>query len=412
MKKASIVTIGNEILAGLTVDTNAAFLAIELQNIGIPVISSYSVGDEIDGIVKKLDIASTEADIVIVTGGLGPTDDDVTRQAFAKFLGVKLEYREELFQIIRDYFKSRNFPMPEKNRIQAYIPAGAESIPNIGTAPGILARQYGKLLAALPGVPREAEKMFDSIVPELKKFAGTQAVEARRLKCFGAGESAIAEMLGNMMERGKNPLINCTVHEGVITLHIVAEAEDQEKAMQMCKEEEKKLRDILGDLVYGKTDETLAGVVGAELFQQKKTVATAESCTGGLLAKMLTDISGASNYFTYGWITYSNDAKIAELGVKTELINKYGAVSEQVAGAMARGARSRAGTDYAIAITGIAGPTGGTEQKPVGLVFISVAYEGGFETKQYFFTFGREFIRLRAAMTALNMLRFIIKRNN
>ncbi len=210
-----------------------------------------------------------------------------------------------------------------------------------GTAPGILARRDGKLLIALPGVPWEAKKMFESVVPVLRKFAGTQAVELRRLKCFGAGESTIAEMLGDKMERGRNPLINCTVHEGVITLHIIAEAEDKEKARQMCEKEEKTLRGILGDLVYGKADETLAEVVGSELFRQKKTLATAESCTGGLLAKMLTDISGASNYFTYGWITYSNDAKINELGIRADLIEQYGAVSEQVAEAMAQGARSK-----------------------------------------------------------------------
>jgi nicotinamide-nucleotide amidase len=405
MKKASIVTIGNEILAGLTVDTNAAFLAIELQNTGIPVVSSYTVADEIDAIARKLDMAGFEADIIVTTGGLGPTDDDVTRQAFAKFLGVELELREELLKKIRSYFKSRNFHMPEKNRIQAYIPAGAESIANIGTAPGILARWKGKLLIALPGVPGEAEKMFESIVPELKKYAGTQAIEARRLKCFGAGESAIAEKLGDMMHRGRNPLINCTVHEGIITLHIVAESENKEKARQMCEKDEKILREKLGDLVYGTEDETLAEVVGTELTRQKKTISTAESCTGGLVAKLLTDIAGASNYFTYGWITYSNDAKIDQLGVQADLIEKYGAVSQQVAEAMARGARNIAGTDYSIAITGISGPTGGTDLKPVGLVYICLDYYGGCETKQYFFTFGRQFIRLRAAQSALNMLR-------
>jgi len=405
MKKASIVTIGNEILSGLTVDTNASFLAIELQNIGIPVVSSYSVGDEIDAIARKLEMAGSDADIIVTTGGLGPTDDDVTRQAFAKFLGVELEFREELFKKLQDYFKLRKFPMPEKNRIQAFIPAGAEAIANIGTAPGILASWKGKLLIALPGVPREAEKMFESIVPELKQYAGTQALEARRLKCFGAGESTIAEMLGDMMRRDRNPLINCTVHEGIITLHIIAQAESKEKAVQMCEKDEKLLRRKLGDLVYGSGDETLAEVVGAKLTKQKKTVATAESCTGGLLAKMLTDVPGASNYFTYGWITYSNDAKIDEIGVQADLIEQYGAVSEQVAKAMARVARSRARTDYAIAITGIAGPAGGTEQKPVGLVYISVDYDGGCEIKQCFFTFNREFNRLRAAQTALNMLR-------
>jgi nicotinamide-nucleotide amidase len=405
MKQASIVTIGNEILAGLIVDTNAAFLAIELQNIGIPVISSYTVVDEIDSIVQKLEMAASDADIIVTTGGLGPTDDDLTRQAFAKFLGVELEFHEDIFEKIKGIFRFRNMPMPERNRIQAYIPAGAESIANVGTAPGILARYKGKILIALPGVPWEAEKMFKSAVPELKEFAGTQAIEVCRLKCTGAGESAIATMLGDKMLRGRNPLINCTVHEGITTLHIVATAQSREKARQMCEMEEKNLREILGDLVYGSADETLAEVVAAKLTFLKKTIATAESCTGGLLAKMLTDIPGSSNYFTYGWITYSNDAKIKQLDVSGDLIEKYGAVSKQVAEAMAFGARSKAGTDYAIGITGIAGPTGSTEQKPAGLVYICVSYDGGCDTKECLFNFDRQFVRLRAAQTALNMLR-------
>ncbi|MBN2589686.1 MAG: competence/damage-inducible protein A [Sedimentisphaerales bacterium] len=405
MKQASIVTIGNEILAGLTVDTNAAFLAIELQNIGIPVVSSYTVGDEIDAIVQKLNLASSDADVIVVTGGLGPTDDDITRQAFAKFLGVELELREEIFQRLIDFFKSRNIPMPEKNKVQAYIPSGAEYIPNVGTAPGIIARNEGKMLIALPGVPWEADKMFKFVIPELKEFAGTQAIEVCRLKCFGLGESVIAEMLGDKMLRGRNPLVNCTVHDGIITLHIVASAENSEKAIQKCREEEKKLREVLGDLVYGSGDETLAEAVSKKLALQGKTIATAESCTGGLLSKMLTDISGSSNYFNYGWITYSNKAKITQLDVPADLIEQYGAVSEQVAKEMAQGARKKSGADFAIAITGIAGPTGGSEQKPVGLVYICVDYDGGCDVKQCFFTFGREFTRLRAAHTALNMLR-------
>ena len=235
MKQASIVTIGNEILAGLTVDTNSAFLAIELKNIGIPVVSTYTVGDEIDDIVQKLNLASSDADVIIVTGGLGPTDDDITRQGVADYLGVELELREELLERLREFFKSRNIPMPEKNRVQAYIPSGAAYIPNVGTAPGILARHDGKILVALPGVPWEADKMFRSVIPELKEFAGTQAIEVCRLKCFGLGESMLTEKLGDKMLRGRNPLINCTVHEGIITLHIVASAENREKAKLMLR---------------------------------------------------------------------------------------------------------------------------------------------------------------------------------
>jgi nicotinamide-nucleotide amidase len=348
--------------------------------------------------------------VVIATGGLGPTDDDLTRQAFAEFLGAELQLQDELLRKIRDFFASRNLQMPDKNSVQAYIPTCAEAIANnLGTAPGIMAEVRGKLLIALPGVPSEMKPMLDeSVLPPLQRFAGGQAVIVRKLKCFGAGESAIAEMLGNMMQRGRNPLINCTVQYGVVTLHIIATATDKDKARQMAENDEKTLRNILRKLVYGTGDQTLAEVVGEKLTQLGKTLAVAESCTGGTLAKLLTDIPGASRYFTYGWVSYSNQAKETELGVPANLIDKYGAVSEQVAAAMAQGGRRKAGTDFAIGITGIAGPAGGSEQKPVGLVYISVDSENGCRTERYIFSHDRNFIRLRTAQTALNVLRLLI----
>ncbi len=406
MIKASIVTIGNEILSGQTVDTNAAHLSTELLTIGVPVVNSYAVRDEIDAIVRGLDLASADADVVLTTGGLGPTDDDLTRQALAKFLGVELDLQHELLERIQKFFVSRNRQMPERNKIQAYIPAGAKALTNIGTAPGIMAESEGKLFFALPGVPVEMKRMFkESVLPEIERLAGGQVVVVKKLKCFGAGESTIAEMLGAMMQRARNPLINCTASSGIITLHIIATAENKEKAEQMAEKDEKLLQSTLGELIYGVGDQSLAQVVGEELARQGKTIAVAESCTGGLLAKLLTDIPGSSKYFTFGWITYSNEAKTSELDVPAELIQEHGAVSEQVARAMAIGARKKAGTDYAISITGIAGPTGGTEQKPVGLVYISVDSENGCDTKRCFFYHGRQFIRLRASQTALNILR-------
>ncbi len=416
MKRASIVSVGNEILSGQTVDTNAAHLSAELLSIGVPVVSSYTVGDDIERIVRGLSLASADADVILITGGLGPTDDDLTRQALAKFLGVELELQDERVEGVppsnrgqdaRDTrFSGRDRQMPRRNNIQAYIPAGAKALANIGTALGIMAESEGKLFFALPGVPMEMRRMFaESVRPEIERFAGGQAVVVKKLKCFGAGESTIAELLGTMMQRGRNPLINCTASSGIITLHIIASSDDKEKAEQMAEKDEKLLQSTLGELIYGVGDQSLAEVVGEKLAQQGKTIAVAESCTGGLLAKLLTDIPGSSKYFTYGWITYSNEAKIGELGVPAELIQEYGAVSEQVARAMAIGARKKARTDYAISITGIAGPAGGTEQKPVGLVYISVDSENGCDTKHCFFYHGRQFIRLRAAQTVLNILR-------
>ncbi len=407
MKKASIVSIGNELLNGQTVDTNTTYLSSELLSIGIPVVSSYTIGDDIDAIVRAFNLASADADIVLATGGLGPTDDDLTRQGLANFLGVELQLQTELLERIQNLFTKRNLQMSEKNKIQAYIPMGAKALENtLGTAPGLIAEVKGKLLVALPGVPSEMKRMFaESVLPELQRFAGTQAVVVRKLRCFGTGESNIAELLGPLMQRGKNPLIDCTAKYGIITLTITAIAKGKDEAHQMAEESEKSLRNKLGELVYGTEEQTLAEVVGEKLARQKMTIAVAESCTGGTLAKLLTDIPGASGYFTHGWVTYSNSAKTGELGVPADLIEKYGAVSEQVAQAMAQGARKKARTDFAIAITGIAGPAGQTEQKPVGLVYISVDSDDGCYTKRCLFSHDRRFIRLRAAQTALNMLR-------
>jgi len=418
MKKASIVSIGNELLSGQTVDTNASYLSRKLFSIGVPVVSSYTIGDDIDSIVRVLSLASGDADVVLITGGLGPTDDDLTRQGLAKFLNTELRLQSELLQKIEDFFAKRSLQMPQRNNVQAYIPSGAKALANnLGSAPGIWAEvkrrvraQRGpKVLVALPGVPSEMKQMFEeSVLPELKrltKASGQVGTVIRKVKCFGAGESAIAELVGSLCQRGRNPLINCTVEHGAITLHIIATAEDNDSAQKMAEKDEELLRSILGKLVYGTDEQTLAEVVGQKLAQQKKTIAVAESCTGGALAKLITDVPGASKCFTHGWVTYSNDAKTVELGVGADLIAKYGAVSSQVAEAMAQGCRNRAETDYAIGITGIAGPTGGSEQKPVGLVYISVDSDGGCQTQQFIFSQGRASIRLGAAQTALNMLR-------
>ncbi|UCC21973.1 MAG: competence/damage-inducible protein A [Planctomycetota bacterium] len=407
MKKASIVTIGNEVLSGQTLDTNAAYLGRKLLSIGIPAVSCYTVGDEVDLIVRGLELASGDADLVLVTGGLGPTGDDLTRQACAKFLGVDLQLQDELLQKIRKFFAMRDLQMPEANTIQAYIPTGAKAIENrVGTAPGFTACKNDKLFFVMPGVPVEMKQMFEeSVLSRLSEFAGKQAVAVRKLKCFGTGESKIAELLGDLCQRGRNPLINCTVRAGVITLDIIATAGDKATAEGMAEKDEKLLDGLLGELVYGRGEQTLAEVVGKELAKQGKTIAVAESCTGGCLAKLLTDIAGASRYFKQGWVTYSNSCKSSELGVSADLIEKHGAVSEQVAEAMAQGVKKNAGTDFAVGITGIAGPTGGSEQKPVGLVYISLGSDNGCETRRFVISGDRELIRLRAAQTALNMLR-------
>jgi len=407
LKKASIISIGNEVLSGRTVDTNAAYIARQLRTVGVPVVSSYTVPDEEAAIQRALQLAGQDADVVITTGGLGPTDDDLTRQAFAAYLGVDLVLQEDLLARLREFFERRGRAMAEKNTIQACLPTGATAIENeMGTAPGLMVEREGRLLLALPGVPREMRHMLDTVVvSRLRAMASGQSVVVRRLRCYGAGESNIAEMLGQAMRRGRNPLVNCTASAGIITLEIVATGPDRGQAEEMASAEEAALREILGSLVYGTGDQSLAEVVGQRLTQSGRTLAVAESCTGGLLAKLITDVPGASRYFAGGWIAYSNEIKTRELGVPQELLDAHGAVSEPVAAAMAQGARRKAGADLAVAITGIAGPTGGSEQKPVGLVYIAVSGQEGTDTPKYVFPQDRSSVRLRAAQTALDTLR-------
>ena len=410
VKTASIISIGNEVLSGRTVDTNAAHIARELRLAGVPVSSSYVVADEVQAIQRALHLATEDAQMVIMTGGLGPTDDDLTRQALAVFLGVELVLEETLLANLRAFFERRGREMAGKNEIQACVPCGATAIENkIGTAPGLMAEKDGRLLFALPGVPREMRRMLQaSVLPRVQALGQGQAVFVRTLRCFGAGESAIAEVLGEVMQRGRDPLVNCTASAGVISLEIVAVAASADEAREKAINQEAVLRAMLGPLVYGVDDQSLAAVVGAGLKRLGRTLVVAESCTSGLLAKLLTDVPGASSYFAGGWIAYSNEFKERELAVSRELLDSHGAVSGPVAAAMAEGARRRARADIAVAITGIAGPTGATEQKPVGLVYIAVSGEEGTDTSRHIFPHDRNSVRLRAAQTALNSLRLAL----
>jgi len=408
MSRACLISIGNELLCGRTVDTNSAWLSGRLFAMGVGTESICMIADEIDDIVKALQQAVRKADIVLVTGGLGPTDDDLTRQALAEYLGVKLVYHPDLGEQIEAFFAGLGRAMPQRNRIQAYIPDGAEPIANPrGTAPGVLYENDTTLIALMPGVPREMKGMFDDVVcPRLLRRQTGPVIRSSNLRLFGAGESTIAEMLGDRMQRGGNPLVNCTVSEGIITLQSVATADSIGAAEAMLDDQRRELEGILGTLVFGRDEETLQQVVGQLLRRQKKTLAVVESCTGGQVAKMLTDIPGASDYFACGWVTYSNQAKSQQLGVPAGLIEQFGAVSEPVAKAMAEGAAQRSGADCALSITGIAGPDGGTEQKPVGLVYIGLLNEGVCRVHRcQFANAGRSAVRQRAAQTALNLLR-------
>jgi nicotinamide-nucleotide amidase len=329
----------------------------------------------------------------------------------AEFLGTKLQFNEELFRQISEFFASRKYKMSEKNRIQAYIPAGAKGLTNNeGTAPGIMASKDDTIVISLPGVPVEAKRMFaESVAGRIAELGASEVTITKKLKCFGVGESTVAEMLGDLMSRKRNPLINCTVSGGIITLYIVATSKTRRQGEEMIEKDAAKLHGILGDLVYGREEQTMAQVVGKQLAERQLKLALAESCTGGLIAKMITDIAGASEYFRAGWVTYSNQAKTEQLGIDAELIEKNGAVSSEVAAAMAEAAKQKADADISIAVTGIAGPGGGTDEKPAGLVYIAVNMGRDTKVQRFVFSGKREYVRNRTALTALNIVRIGLK---
>jgi len=423
---AIIISIGDELILGQTVDTNAAWLSQQLSSLGITVREHITVGDDINAIVGQLRRAggmpsalnNDAVEVVLVTGGLGPTDDDLTRHALAKVLETELKLHQPSLGRIEQFFVRLNKPMSQTNHVQAMIPCGCDVLENnVGTAPGITT-QIGKTpVFFLPGVPAEMKVMFDeSVKDKLRQKVSAGGAEKvcayRTLHTYGAGESSIAEMLGDMMSRGRNPVVNCTAAHSIVSIRIISRGPDEKTARVLIEPVERELRKRLGTFIFGSDEDTLAGVVGGLLRRNGSTVAVAESCTGGLLAKELTDISGSSSYFMAGWVTYSNDAKVRFLQVNPEILERYGAVSEQVACELARNACRESQTDYALSITGIAGPTGGiagptggAEGKPVGLVYIGLADRGGVEVVRNVFPGGRDCVRRRAVYSALNILR-------
>jgi len=405
----AIISCGNELILGSVVDTNTAWLAARLSELGIITTLHITVGDDEEDIRAAVLQAAVKAPTVILSGGLGPTLDDVTRQAVGKALGAELREDPTCLEHIRGFFARRGRTMPETNRVQALVPVGARPIHNpCGTAPGIRAELGGSVIYVVPGVPLEMQEMFtESIRPELLAKAGGRSVASRKILCFGAGESDVANQIADLMKRGRNPLVGTTPHEMIIEIRVVATGSSPQEAKDLLEGDVAEIRRRLGDLVFGEDEDTLADAVGRMLIDARLTVATAESCTGGWLAKSLTDLSGSSNYFLRGYVTYSNQAKTDLLGVPATMIQQFGAVSEEVARAMATGCKARAGTDFAIGITGIAGPTGGTPTKPVGLVYIALASPDGIEAHKM--TFGEHLLRWqvrdRATKVALNMLR-------
>jgi nicotinamide-nucleotide amidase len=428
--KACILSIGDELVLGQTLDTNSMWVAQQLTAAGCDVVEHRTVSDDQGSTEDAIrDVASNKLcpELLVITGGLGPTDDDLTRQALAACLNQPLELREDWVEAIRDLFRRRGREMNQKNVIQAMIPRGATMLRNDhGTAAGIRATlsKDGRSVEvfALPGPPSEMKPMFlRDVLPFVKERAGGAVLLQKSLHTFGLGESVLAEMLGDLMSRGRNPSVGTTASNSYVTLRINARYDDAAVAEREVRQTIELCRQRVGDVIFGADEESLADAVAKLLIESRRTVTAAESCTGGLLAKMLTDVAGSSVYFKQGFVTYSNEAKRARLGVSENTINVFGAVSEQTVLEMARHSRRLAGADYSLAISGIAGPGGGSEAKPVGTVCIALAHlptaptgkrnadrEDEVTAYARTFRFGgdRAGIRDRAAKTALAMLRF------
>jgi nicotinamide-nucleotide amidase len=367
-----------------------------------------TVADDLEANVEAFRIASRRASLVIATGGLGPTLDDLTREALAQAAGVELVLHEESLEKIRRMFARRNRAMPERNRVQALFPAGAEPIPNAnGTAPGLWMRLGDAHVAAMPGVPSEMFAMFETQVkPRLAALGlGGGVLIQRKINCFGAGESAVEEKLLDLTRRGHVPEVGITVSDATISLRVLARAASAAEALRQIEPVERTIRERLGSLVFGVEDEDLHDVVVRLLEEKRLTLATAESVTAGQVAERLARVPGASRCLLGGVVAYDNRVKNALLGVPQDLLDVYGAVSAPVAEAMAVGCRTRLHSDLAVSTTGVAGPGGGTSDKPVGLVYVGLAWEGGAEAVAFSWGGTRTEIQSRTAKLALNRVR-------
>jgi nicotinamide-nucleotide amidase len=404
--KTAIVAIGDEITSGLKTDTNSAWLAARLGEIGISVSRIFAVGDRMGDIVDLLRQAARDYQLVLVTGGLGPTDDDITRQALAEAFERPLVQDRPTEARIAERFRSRGVAAPEAIAALAMVPQGAVVIPNpAGTAPGLVVKQGAASIYVLPGVPREVEAIFSSGVLEgLRALAPARFLKTRIVKTVGITESAIADRLAPVLSRIKVRLAYLPEDIGV-RLTLTAESDVELSALASLEEAVSVVREAVGDRVYSTTGEELHQVVGAALLEAHRTIAVAESCTGGLVAHLLTEVPGISAVLERAVVTYSNRAKTDALGVEADIIARHGAVSHEVAEAMALGVRRCAATDLGLATTGIAGPSGGSSSKPVGLVYTALASGERCDVAEHRLSGDRGLVKRRAAARALDMVR-------
>lgn len=409
---AEIIAVGTELLLGQIVDTNSVYISRKLAEIGVEVYFKSCVGDNRRRFEAVLRLALSRSDLVIVTGGLGPTEDDITASSVASVLGRQLVCSEAVASDIERYFARTGRKPAANNLKQAMVMADSIVIRNeVGTAPGQIVKDRDKTVVLLPGVPLEMTWMMEtSVIPHLKAegLAGDQVISSRVLRVAGIGESSLVSEIADILDCQTNPTIAPLAVDGLVDLRITAKASGEALALEMIDSIAATIRDRMGVLVYGEDGEGLAAVVGSLLAERGLTVALAESCTGGLLGKMMTDVQGSSRYFLGGVVTYSNESKAKLLRVPDEVLREHGAVSRQTAVAMSLGVRELMGSSVSVSVTGVAGPGGGSAMKPVGLVYVAVACNSALSVARFMFSGNREQVRRRTSVAALNLLRRVL----
>ena len=403
---AEIVAVGTELLMGQVLNTDAQYIARRLSELGVTLHRQVVVGDNPARIREAIHTAIGRADVVITTGGLGPTADDITKETCAEALGLPMERSPEAEKQVRGWFERNNYPMTENNLRQADFAKGAIILENHnGTAPACIVEKDGKAVINLPGPPRELMPLFaESVAPYLARRSGAVIV-SRYMRVFGMGESAVESRLHDMMENSLNPTVAPYCSTGEVQLRLTVRVAHESEAAALLDPAEREIRARLGTVVYAVTDDpeyTMEQALVKALCAAKKTMVTAESCTGGMIASKIVNVSGASDVFLEGCVTYSNAAKMRTLGVKAETLEKFDAVSRETALEMAEGARRRADADYAVSVTGLAGPGGGTPEKPVGTVWLGLATREGVEARLLQLHGNRERIRTLAALNAMH----------
>ena len=406
---AEIFCIGTEVLIGDIVNTNAAYIARRLSESGINVYYHSVCGDNNGRMKECLDLALSRSDLVITTGGLGPTYDDITKEMVAEKFGLPLILNEEILERLTGYFEKSGRVMTGNNKKQAYIPEGAHVFSNLfGTADGIAVTKDNKTVIMLPGPPREMKPMLDNqVIPYLAANTDHILVSSN-VSIFGMGESSVENALADLMKTSTNPTVAPYCGNGEVRLRVTASGKDEKEARALIAPVVDKIKEVIGSFVYGVDVPSIESVVVEKLKERHMTVAFAESCTGGLISKRITDVPGASEVFGFGFCTYANEAKMKILGVKEETLAAHGAVSEETASEMAQGALKVSGADIAVAVTGIAGPGGGTPEKPVGLVYMGVATKDGVTVKKLLLAqhkgHDRDFVRTLTANNAFKAI--------